>query len=453
MILRNRNIDQKEIIQMSRKIDNNISYIDSRSEALLLSTTKSSRILIWLSSFFVISMIIWMYLSKIDQLVRGTGRVIPSQKIQSIQNLEGGIISKVLVREGDVVQVNEVLVELDKKNFESNKEETKLKIYELRAKVERLTAEANGEKFVVKDGLIKEKLEQEFLLYQTNKKLLEQDISILKKQLFQKKNELEEKKSKIEHLSHTLKLTRNEVEMKRSLLSQKVGSKAELNLAEQKLSGIQGDYSTTKLAIPRLISAIEEVQTEIGQAKIKFQKKAVEELNKAKDELARVKQSSISKEDRVTRATVRSPVTGIVQRVFVNTLGGVVKPGESIMEIIPSNDTLIINTKIRPSDIAFIHPNQEAVVRFSAYDFAIYGSLKAKVVNISADTITDEIDRKNYYQVEIKTDKNYLGEEDGKLQIMPGMIATVDIVSGKKSILDYILKPILRAKQNVLSQR
>jgi len=453
MILKNKNITKQEITQSAKKLRKHLDYIDSRSEALLLSSTKSSRILIWLSFLFFISMIVWMYFSKIDQLVRGVGRVIPSQKTQSIQNLEGGIISKILVREGDTVQENEALVELDKKDFLSKEEENKLKIYELETMIQRLSAEANDEKFVVNDGVLKKKLEQELLLYNANKQLLKEEISILKKQLFQKKNELKEKKTKINHLGNTLKLTRSEVDMKIKLLSESVGSKAELNLAEQKLSSIEGEYETTKLAIPRLLSEIEEVKSKIKQVKIKFQKKAVEKLNKAKDELARVKQSNISKKNRVIRATVRSPVTGIVQRVLINTLGGVVKPGESIMEIIPSNDTLIINTKIRPSDIAFIHPNQEAIVRFSAYDFTIYGSLKAKVINISADTITDEIDRKSYYQVEIKTERNYLGETQGKLQIMPGMMATVDILTGKKSVLDYILKPILRAKQNVLSQR
>jgi adhesin transport system membrane fusion protein len=241
--------------------------------------------------------------------------------------------------------------------------------------------------------------------------------------------------------------------MKRNLLAQLVGSSNELKLAEQKLSSIRGEFSATTLALPRLISVIEEVKTEIKSIKISFQQKAVETLNEVKAELARLEQLDISKKDRVSRATVRSPVTGIVQRVFHNTIGGVVKAGEAIMEIIPSNDILIVSTKIRPADIAFIHLKQEAVVRFTAYDFAIYGSLKGKVINISADTIVDELDKKSYYQVQIKTNKNYLGVEEQQHKIMTGMVATVDIVGEKRRVLDWVLKPILRAKYNVFSER
>ena len=453
MILKNRNISKRELRKSSKQLRENLEYLDSRSEALLLGTTKSSRLLIWFSFFFIISILTWTYLAQIDQLVRGIGRVIPSQKIQTIQNLEGGIISKVLVKEGDEVDIDDVLVELDKKNFESKEEENQLKIDELKAKILRLEAESKGKKFVVKKALLKGKLKQEVLLHKANKRVLKQEISILKKHLFQKKSELKEMLTRKEHLATKLELIQKEVDMKVELLAQLVGSRNELNLAQQKLSSVEGEYSSTKLSIPRLRSVIEEVNNEIEKVRLKFQKKSVEELNLAKDELARIKQVNIAKKDRVTRATVRSPVRGVVQQVLHTTIGGVIKAGEDIIEIVPINDTLVIQSKIRPSDIAFIRKGQEAIVRFTAYDFSIYGSLKAKVIQISADTIIDDIDKKSYYQVQIKTDNNYLGNEENKLKIMTGMVATVDIVSGKQRIIDYILKPILRAKQNVLSQR
>ena len=453
MILKNRNISKRELRKSSKQLRENLEYLDSRSEALLLGTTKSSRLLIWFSFFFIISILTWTYLAQIDQLVRGIGRVIPSQKIQTIQNLEGGIISKVLVKEGDEVDIDDVLVELDKKNFESKEEENQLKIDELKAKILRLEAESKGKKFVVKKALLKGKLKQEVLLHKANKRVLKQEISILKKHLFQKKSELKEMITRKEHLAKKLELIQKEVDMKVELLAQLVGSRNELNLAQQKLSSVEGEYSSTKLSIPRLRSVIEEVNNEIEKVRLKFQKKSVEELNLAKDELARIKQVNIAKKDRVTRATVRSPVRGVVQQVLHTTIGGVIKAGEDIIEIVPINDTLVIQSKIRPSDIAFIRKGQEAIVRFTAYDFSIYGSLKAKVIQISADTIIDDIDKKSYYQVQIKTDNNYLGNEENKLKIMTGMVATVDIVSGKQRIIDYILKPILRAKQNVLSQR
>ena len=453
MMLKNRNISKKELKKSSKKIAQHLDYIDSRSQALLLSTTKSSRLLIWFSFLFFITLLTWMYFAQIDQLIRGTGRVIPSKKIQTIQNLEGGIISKVWVKEGDIVQIDDVLVELEKKNFQSKEQENNLKIYALKAKILRLEAEIKGKKLTLRKGVLKENLKQELQLYNVNKNSLKQEISILKKQLFQKQNELKEKKSKKVHLKKRLNLTQQEVQMKKDLLEQLVGSRNELNLAQQKLSSIEGEYSATQLAIPRLVSVIEEVRSQIKQSKVKFQKKAVEALTIAKDELARVKQLNISKTDRVSRATVRSPVAGVVQQLFFNTIGGVVKAGEEIIEIVPSDDGLVIQTKIRPSDIAFIRLGQEVIVRFTAYDFSIYGSLKGKVMNISADTIINKMDKRSYYQIEVKTQKNYLGNKKNRLKIRTGMVTTVDIISGKQRIMDYVLKPILRAKLNVLSER
>ena len=452
-MLKNRNISKKELKKSSKKVTPHLEYLDSRSQALLLSTAKSSRLLIWFSFLFFITLLTWMYFTQIDQLIRGIGRVVPSQKIQTIQNLEGGIISKVWVKEGDRVQVDDILLELEKKNFESKEQENNLKIYALKAKILRLEAEIKGKRIIIKKGVLKKSLQQELRLYNVNKNALAQEVTILKKQLFQKRNELKEKKAKKEHLKNRLNLTKQEVQMKKDLLAQLVGSKNELNLAQQKLSSIEEEYSATQLAIPRLVSVIEEVKTQIKQSKIKFQKKAVEALTIAKDELARVTQINISKKDRVSRATVRSPVAGVVQRLFFNTIGGVVKAGEEIIEIVPSDKGLVIQTKIRPSDIAFIRLGQEVVVRFTAYDFSIYGSLKGEVINISADTIIDETDKKSYYQIEIKTIKNYLGNEKSRLKIRTGMVATVDIISGKQRIMDYVLKPILRAKHNVLSER
>ena len=420
-----------------------------QSEIFLISSKRSARVLIWLSFLFVVASLVWMYKAKIDQLIRGEGRVITSQKVQVIQNLEGGIVSKILVHEGDKVHKGMILMELDKTNLESKKEENQLKIEELQAKIARLIAEAKGKRFKAKSI----KLKQELQLYRANQKLMKQEVAILKKRLFQKRNELKELRAKKENLQHSLTLTQEEVDMKRDLLAQLVGSRNELNLAEQKLSSVEGEFSATSLAIPRLISVIEEVKTKIKQVKIVFQKKAVEELTQAKAELARVQQSNISKKDRVVRATVRSPMEGVVQQVFHNTIGGVIKAGEAIMEIVPSNDTLIVNAKIRPSDIAFLYLNQEAIVRFTAYDFAIYGSLRGKIIHISADTIVDEVNKQSYYQVQIKTDKNHLGNDENRHKIMTGMVASVDIVGEKRRVLDYILKPILRAKQNVLSER
>ena len=241
--------------------------------------------------------------------------------------------------------------------------------------------------------------------------------------------------------------------MKRELLAKLVGSRNELNLAEQKLSSIKGEFEATSLAIPRLRSVIEGVKSKIKKVQIDFRQKALEQKAKVALELAQLQESNVAKEDKLKRTTIRSPLNGVVQQIFHHTIGGVIKAGEPIMQIVPTDDALIVTAKIRPSDIAFIYLGQKAMVRFSAYDFAIYGSLKGEVINISADTILDEVTKRSYYQVQIRTDKNYLGSQEQKLKIMTGMVVTVDIVGQKQRILEYVLKPILRGKQGVLSGR
>jgi adhesin transport system membrane fusion protein len=207
------------------------------------------------------------------------------------------------------------------------------------------------------------------------------------------------------------------------------------------------------LLIPKYESIVSEAKSEVDKLKTTYVQNSRKELVDVRAKLKQENQSKKAKEDRVNRTLVKSPVNGVVKQLFINTVGGVVKPGSDIVEVVPMEDKLVVDTKIRPADIAFIHPNQKATVRFSSYDFAIYGALEGKVINISADTIVDEIDRKNYYLIQIRTDKNFLGNSETPLPIMPGMIATVDIIIGKKSIMDFILKPIMRAKQNFLSQR
>jgi len=208
-----------------------------------------------------------------------------------------------------------------------------------------------------------------------------------------------------------------------------------------------------KLSIPRLISVLEEQKDNITEVKLAFHNAAKEAYNEVKAEMTRIKRTNIAREDKVQRTLVRSPVNGTIKQLLVNTVGGVVKPGMDIIEIVPTQDNLLVEAKVRPADIAFLYPGQRAIVKFSAYDFAIYGSLEGTLTHISADTIIDEIDKQNYYLVKIKTDKTYLGNEDNKLNVMVGMTADVDIITGKKTVLDYILKPILRARENVLSER
>jgi adhesin transport system membrane fusion protein len=215
----------------------------------------------------------------------------------------------------------------------------------------------------------------------------------------------------------------------------------------------RGQLDAMTLAIPRAESAIQEVARKIDETRGKFRSEALTQLNEARTDLNKAQATGKALEDRVSRTLVTSPVRGIVNKLLVNTIGGVIQPGSDLIEIVPLDDTLLVEAKIRPQDIAFLHPGQEATVKFTAYDYTIYGGLKAKLEQIGADTITDEDKKTTYYIIKLRTDKSHLGTDEKPLLIIPGMVASVDIITGKKTVLSYLLKPIIRARAEALHER
>ena len=427
----------------------------SLSSAVLQKNSRSSRLIVWMIFVSIAWLVIWAYFAEIDELTRGSGKVIPSKQVQIIQNLEGGIVSEILVDEGEIVNKGQVLLKIDDTSFSSSYAENHLRELELRAQAVRLKAEAGAKKVQSMSAISDEMrpfMEHERTLYQLNKKRLSQKLNILKEQINQRKHELIEAEAKYKQLKEDYKLIRQEVEITRPLVAKGIVSQVEFLQLSRQASGIKGEMDSVKLSIPRTRSTIKEAKNKMAEAKLSFQQDAKEELNKVQAELARIEESSGALEDRVKRTLVRSPVKGIIQRLLVNTVNGVVQPGMDLIEIIPFNDKLLIETKIKPSDIAYLYPGQPAKVKFTAYDFSIYGSLDGKVTWISADTITDE-EGKPFYLVRIKTDRNYLEFEGEKHDILVGMIANVDIITGKKSVLDFILKPILKVHQAALRER
>ena len=240
--------------------------------------------------------------------------------------------------------------------------------------------------------------------------------------------------------------------MMRPMVKQGVKSKVDFMKLQREQSQIKSDLSSAQNAIPRIEASIDEIENNIEEAKTAFRNKAKEELNEVTAEKLRVQENTQALSDQIHRTIVRSPINGIIQTLYVNTIGGVIQPGEDLVEIVPTDDTLWLEVKIKPSDIAFIYPGQKAVVKITAYDFRIYGSLEGEVVHISADTTKDEKGNV-FYIIHLKTKKNYLGSEKKPLKIIPGMTVNVDIMTGKKTIMDYILKPILKAKQYTFTER
>ena len=435
--------------------DDDIHYMESLSAAVLQKAPIHSKMILWIMVLAIAWLIIWASFAEIDELARGVGKVIPSKQLQVIQNLEGGIIEDILVDEGEKVAKGQILVKINDTNFASSFEENQLRYNELKAKSIRLEAEVTNKNFKADKETEEEiplLIAHERSLYKINKKQLNKNIHILEEQGNQRKNELTEARAKQQQLKFSYSLIAKEVKITKPLVKNGLVSQVEYLQLSRQANAMKGDLDAVRLSIPRIKSTIKEAENKIEETILEFQHTAKEELNKVSAEMSRILESGEALEDKVNRTLVRSPVNGIVKQLFVNTINGVVQPGMDIVEIVPLQDKLLIETKIKPSDIAYLYPGQKAIVKFTAYDFAIYGGLSGKLTYISSDTIVDE-EGNTFYLVRIKTDKNSLVKDGKKYEILVGMVANVDIITGKKTVMDFILKPILKAKQGALRER
>lgn len=423
--------------------------------SLLAQSPRGGRAIIWVVFVLFVIFMVWAYFSEIEQVTRGIGKVVPSTQLQVVQNLEGGILSEILVHVGELVRKDQLLLRIDATRFSSSVKQNRGKYLAYKAKAARLRAEANGTDFKVPQEVMDESPEigqREQELFDSRKREFQSSMKILKEQMSQREHEYKELNTKLEELSRTYALLQKELQLTRPLVAQGAVSEVDVLHLERQASQMQGDIATIKETIPKAKSRLQEAQLGLHENELAFANKAKSELNEVLSELEEVSATSIALEDRLRRTNVRSPVTGTINRLLVNTVGGVIQPGMDLVEIVPQEDTLVIEAKIKPSDIAFLRPNQIAKVKFSAYDFTIYGGLEAKLEHISADSFTDERGI-SYYLVRLRTNKNYLGPESNPLPIIPGMVSTVDILTGKKTVLAYLLKPVLRAKYMALREQ
>lgn len=423
--------------------------------AIFYGAHRNSHWILWITVLFVIIALFWANFATLEEVTRGQGKIIPSSHIQIIQNLEGGILSQIMVSEGQLVEAGQPLVRLDDIRFSSSYRESNLKQFELLTEVARLTAEVDGSEFTVPEEIAAKHpvlADTEQRLYQSRQNELKAGIFILEEKVRQEKQELVGLRAKQHQQSRSHQLLRQEVQMSAPLVDQGALSQVELLRLKRDLSDLKGDLDSTRHSIPRVQSELQEAREKISELKLRYQKEALAELNKARAELTRLSETITAQKDRVTRTLVKSPVKGTVNQLKVTTIGGVIQPGMDLLEIVPVEDQLLIEAKIRPADIAFLHPGQKAMVKLTAYDFSIYGGLNGILEHISADTILDENDE-SFYLIRIRTDKNFLGGINNPLNIISGMTVDVNILTGKKTVLDYLMKPVLKAKQLAMRER
>jgi adhesin transport system membrane fusion protein len=404
----------------------------------------------------IVIFILWANWAMLDERTRGFGRVIPSQRIQEIQNLEGGIMNELFVQEGQTVEKGDILCRLSNEQAASYYRDAQSKALEHQAAIARLQAEADGADEPTFPAKVVEKApqlaEDQLRIFKAQRDKLNIEIGLLEDQYQQREQEVSEMIARRDQLKQSLEVAEKQRDIAKPLVEKHIHSELDYLRLEQTVVQLHGDLQAVILGLPRVRRAAKEAKGRIDQAKAEYRATALEEINARRQELNSIEENLSSGGDRVTRTDVRSPVRGVVKHIMVNTIGGVVRPGESIMEVVPLDDTLLVEAEVKPSDIAFLHPGQKAKVKITAYDFSIYGGLDGTVENISADTIEDE-KGESHYLIKVRTKENAITYRGQQLPIIPGMTASVDILTGRKSVLAYLLKPLLKAKQNALRER
>ena len=436
-----------------RKAD--ADFIVGPTSARLMGPRAFTHLLLLIIIGFFALFFAWASWAELDEVTRGDGKVIPSRQVQKVQNLEGGIVAAIDAREGEVVEPGEVLLRIDNVRAASDLSENRQRHLALLGALARLRAEVDNTALTFPPEVLADAPEvatNEHALHQARQEDLQSEIAILRSQAEQRGQELTELRSRIDQLTRSQALAEEELAITAPLAANRVVSKVGFLRLQREVNDLTGELDAARLALPRVEAAVGEAKRRIEERQLNFRAEAQRELNAIQPEATALAEVIKAAADQVQRTEVRSPVRGTIKRLLVNSVRGVVQPGADLVEIVPLEDTLLIEAKVRPADIGFLHPGQEAMVKVTAYDFSIYGGLKGVVEDISADSIADDRGE-NFYRVRVRTHDNALEKAGEPLPITPGMTAQVDILTGEKTVMDYLLKPILRAKERALRER
>jgi adhesin transport system membrane fusion protein len=418
-----------------------------------LGGARGARLLVWCSLAALAALLAWAALSPIDEVVRGEGKVVPSRQVQIVQSLDGGVVKELLVQPGQAVEPGQILLKIDPTRFNSSLGENNAEYLSLLAKAARLRALATGQPFQAPEEVIKQlpvavEAERNAWIERTNE--LNATVTGAKEQVKQRQEELRETQAKRDQAATTCSLTSRELTVTRPLLKSGAVSEVDLLRLQRDVAKSCGEQRAAEAHIDRIEASIKEAMSKTEEAELNIRNQARSELSDTTTKLRTLSEGKLALADKVKLAEIRSPVRGTVKTLLANTVGGVVQPGKDIVEIVPTDDTLLLEVRVLPRDIGFLHAQQKAEVKFTAYDYAIYGGLEGVVEQIGADTITDERGN-SFYIVRVRTARSSVGEKH--LPIIPGMVAEVHILTGKRTVMQYLLKPILRAKENAFTER
>ncbi|MBO9678484.1 MAG: HlyD family type I secretion periplasmic adaptor subunit [Acidovorax sp.] len=428
------------------------TWADEADWALQQQEPLRARLILRVTAVLFVALLVWASVASLDEVTRGDAKVVPTSQVQVVQSVDGGVVEALPVQEGQVVEAGQLLLRVDSTRFVSSMLESRSSQMALQAKALRLEALTRGVPFNPPADLVRNAgdiVAQERRLYESRRSEISAQIAISENQLAQRRQELNEVRARREQAERGLELQQKELAATRPMVGSGAVSEVEVLRLEREVARLRGDRDQAGAQILRVQAAIQEAERRIEEVRLTAQNQMSMELSETMAKLSSMSEGGRALEDKVKHADIRSPVRGTVKRLLVNTVGGVVQPGKEVVEIVPLDDTLILEAKILPRDIAFLRPGQSALVKFTAYDFAVYGGLEAHVIGIGADSVVDEKGNA-FYLVRVRTLKPRLGDNQ---PIIPGMVAQVDIRTGKKTLLSYLLKPIVRAKSNALSER
>ncbi len=414
----------------------------------------SHLLLFFILAFFGL-FFLWASFANLDEVTRGDGTVIPKSDIQKISSLEGGIVDEFFIKKGDEVKKGDVLVRLSDIAAASDLGSNQARYLGLLAAITRLQAEVEGRLPSFPDEVMQgapQAVTEEMNSYRANKDQIASQTSIMDQQKSQRSQELSELQIRASDIRGQLGLIREEKQMVEPLVAKGSAPRMELLQLDRQIKEKQTELNGVLSAIPRARSAIGEANARIREVKSAAKATSQTELSAKNIEMQAIKQGLAGLKDRKTRADIKSPVDGYIKELKVYTVGGVVQPGQEFIEIVPKDDQLLVEAKINPKDIAFLYPEQPAIAKITAYDFAIYGGLVGKVVAISPDAVTNE-EGDSFYIVTILTEESALKRKGEVLPIIPGMIASVDILTGEKTVMEYLLKPFIKTLNNSLNER
>ena len=417
----------------------------SAPERRLFRNLSGSRLIIVASTAGFLLFLLWATFTKVDEVTHGQGRVIPSSKVQLIQATEPTTIQELLVRSGQQVRRGQLLARLDDTQSSSELGQIQAETESLQERSARLQAEGTGAA-TVGGG-------DEATLSAVRRQALGSRMSALRASAEQRRRDAAEANATIASLQSSLQLAQKQVGMLEPLAAKNIVPQTELITARREVVDLQGRIAAAREQAARANAAVSEALSQASEAQFSFRQEALNERSQVNQKIAVNEQSLRGARGRLGRMELRSPVDGVVNDVQITTIGGFVQAGEKVMEVVPVGERLLVETRVKPSDIAFIKVGDRAVVKVTAYDFSTYGGLDGRVVHVSADSIYDEATKEPYFNVIVETERSYLMSAGRKLPITPGMMTDTQIITGRKSILSYLLKPVLRAKSDALRER